>query len=88
MMRLMRRSVIPVADCDNSHVRYPMRSEREEELLRRARRLVDLGDQLQSIREEVEKTALDIYDEVGEGRGDRRDLVEDDDNGGGGVSED
>jgi hypothetical protein len=33
-----------------------MRSKQEEALLRRARKLVDLGDQLKSIREEVEQT--------------------------------
>jgi hypothetical protein len=64
-----------------------VRSKQEEALLRRARKLVDLGDQLKSIREEVEQIAFDIYDEVGEGRGSRRDL-EGDDKGGGGVTED
>jgi hypothetical protein len=64
-----------------------MRSKQEEALLRRARKLVDLGDQLQSIREEVEQIAFDIYGEVGEGREHRRDL-EGDDKGGGGVTED
>jgi hypothetical protein len=64
-----------------------MRSKQEEALLRRARKLVDLGDQLQSIREEVEQIAFDIYDEVGEGRENRRDL-EGDDQGAGGVTED
>ncbi|MGH2845150.1 MAG: hypothetical protein ACRDL0_03865 [Thermoleophilaceae bacterium] len=47
---------------------------------------MDLGDQLKSIREEVEQIAFDIYDEVGEGRESRRDL-EVDDNGGGDVTE-
>jgi hypothetical protein len=51
-----------------------MRSKQEEALLRRARKLVDLGDQLKSIREEVEQIAFDIYDEVGEDRESRRDL--------------
>lgn len=64
-----------------------MRSQQEEALLRRARKLVDLGDQLKSIREEVEQIAFDIYDEVGDGRENRRDL-EGDDKGGGGVTED
>jgi hypothetical protein len=64
-----------------------MRSKQEEALLRRARKLVDLGDQLKSIREEVEQIAFDIYDEVGEERESRRD-VEGDDKGGGGVTED
>jgi hypothetical protein len=59
-----------------------MQSKQEEALLRRARRLVDLGDQLKSIREELEQIAFDIYDEVGEGR-DRRG-----ENRGGGVTED
>jgi hypothetical protein len=64
-----------------------MRSKQEEALLRRARKLVDLGDQLQSIREKVEQIAFDIYDEVGEARENRRDL-QGDDNGRGGVTED
>jgi hypothetical protein len=64
-----------------------MRSKQEEALLGRARKLMDLGDQLKSIREELEQVAFDIYDEVGESRGDRRDL-EGDDKGGGGVTED
>jgi hypothetical protein len=64
-----------------------MRSKQEEALLRPARRLVDLGDQLKSIREEVEHIAFDIYDEVGQGRESRRTL-EGDDEGGGGVAED
>jgi hypothetical protein len=59
-----------------------MRSKQEEELLRRARKLVDLGDQLKAIREELEQIAFDIYDEVGESRDRERD------NGGGGVTED
>jgi hypothetical protein len=63
-----------------------MGSKQEEALLRRARKLVDLGDQLESIREEVEQIAFDIYDEVGEGRENRRDL--DGDDKGGGVSAD
>jgi hypothetical protein len=42
-----------------------MRSKQEEALLRRARKLVDLGDHLKSIREELEQVAFDIYDEVG-----------------------
>jgi hypothetical protein len=45
-----------------------MRSKQEEALLRRARKLMDLGDQLKSIREEVEQIALGIYDVVGEDR--------------------
>jgi hypothetical protein len=45
-----------------------MRSKQEEALLRRARKLVDLGDHLKSIREELEQVAFDIYDEVGESR--------------------
>jgi hypothetical protein len=64
-----------------------MRSKQEEALLRRARRLVDLGDQLRSIREEVEQIAFDIYDEVGQNRESRR-ALEGDDKGGGGVAED
>jgi hypothetical protein len=64
-----------------------MRSKQEEALLRRARKLVDLGDQLKSIREEVERIAFDIYDEVGQDRESRRDL-EGDDKGGGGVADD
>jgi hypothetical protein len=65
-----------------------MRSKQEEEaLLRRARKLVDLGDQRKSIREAVEQIAFDIYDEVGEDRESRRDL-EGDDNAGGGATED
>jgi hypothetical protein len=63
-----------------------MRSKQEEALLRRARKLVDLGDQLKSIREEIEQVAFDIYDEVGEGRESRRELQGD--KGGGGVTED
>ena len=63
-----------------------MRNKQEEALLRRARKLVDLGDQLKAIREEVEQIAFDIYDEVGEGRETRRD-IDDDDQGGGGVIE-
>jgi len=69
-----------------------MRTKQEEALLRRARKLVDLGDQLKSIREELEQVAFDIYDEVGESRS--RDREGDDgrdregDNGGGGVTED
>jgi hypothetical protein len=59
-----------------------MRSKQEEALLRRARRLVDLGDRLESIREELEQIAFDIYDEVGQSR-DREG-----DKGGGGVTED
>jgi hypothetical protein len=59
-----------------------MGSKQEEALLRRARKLVDLGDQLKSIREELEQVAFDIYDEVGEGR------KRDGDKGGGGVTED
>src|SRR5918993_716814 len=43
-----------------------VRSKQEEALLRRARKLVDLGDRLKSIREELEHVAFDIYDEVGE----------------------
>jgi hypothetical protein len=63
----------------------------EEALLRRARKLVDLGDHLKSIREELEQVAFDIYDEVGESRhreggvGESRDREAD--NGGGGVTE-
>jgi hypothetical protein len=49
--------------------------------------LVDLGDQLKSIRDEVEQIAFDIYDEVGEDRESRRNL-EGGDQGGGGVTED
>jgi hypothetical protein len=49
--------------------------------------LVDLGDELQSIREEVEQVAFDIYAEVGEDRDSRRDL-EGEDNGRGGVTQD
>jgi hypothetical protein len=64
-----------------------MRSKQEEALLRRARRLVDLGDQLKSIREEVERIAFDIYDEVGQDRESRRRALEGDDKGGGGVAE-
>jgi hypothetical protein len=45
-----------------------MRSMQEEALLRRARKLVDLGGQVKSIREEVEQIAFDICDEVGEDR--------------------
>ena len=59
-----------------------MRSKQEEALLRRARKLVDLGDQLKLIREELEQVAFDIYDEVGESR-DREG-----DDGGGDVTED
>jgi hypothetical protein len=66
--------------------RLLMRSKQEEALLRRARKLVDLGEQLKSIREELEQVAFDIYDEVGEGRESRRDR--EGDNGGGGVTED
>jgi hypothetical protein len=50
-----------------------MRSKQEDVLLRRARRLVDLGDQLKSIREELEQIAFDIYDEVGASRDDEGD---------------
>jgi hypothetical protein len=68
-----------------------MGSKQEEALLRRARKLVDLGDQLKSIREELEQVAFDIYDEVGESRDrKRRDLESRDsegDKGGGGVTE-
>jgi ribosomal protein L2 len=64
-----------------------MRSKQEEALLRRARRLVDLGDQLKSIREEVEQIAFDIYDEVGQDRESRR-ALEGNDNEGGGVAND
>jgi hypothetical protein len=63
-----------------------MRSKQEETLLRRARKLVDLGDQLKSIREEIEQIAFDMYDDVGEGRESRRDPVADD-KGGGSVTE-
>jgi hypothetical protein len=59
-----------------------MRSKQDEALLRRARRLVDLGDQLKSIREELEQIAFDIHDELGGSR-DREG-----DKGGGGVTED
>jgi hypothetical protein len=70
-----------------------MRSKQEEALLRRARKLVDLGDQLKSIREELEQVAFDIYDEVGESRDRERKEVEESrdregNNGGGGVTED
>jgi hypothetical protein len=64
-----------------------MGSKQEEALLHRARKLVDLGDQLKSIREEVERIAFDIYDEVGQDRESRRDL-EGDDKGGGCVADD
>lgn len=61
-----------------------MRSKQEEELLRRARKLVDLGDQLRAIREELEQVAFDIYDEVGESRDSKARDIE---GGGGGDAQ-
>jgi hypothetical protein len=69
-----------------------MRTKQEEALLRRARKLVDLDDQLKLIREELEQVAFDIYDEVGESRSRDREGDHGRDregaNGGSGVSED
>jgi hypothetical protein len=69
-----------------------MQSKQEEALLRRARELVDLGERLKSIREELEQIAFDIYDEVGESRDRAREGGQarrrEGDTGGGGVTED
>jgi hypothetical protein len=86
-MRKTQTSAYPPDASGGKEEEAAMRSKQEEALLRRARRLIDLGDQLKSIREEVEQIAFDIYDEVGEDRKSRRDL-EGDDKGGGGLAED
>jgi hypothetical protein len=69
-----------------------MRTKQEEALLRRARKLVDLDDQLKLTREELEQVAFDIYDEVGESRSRDREgdhgRGREGANGGSGVSED
>jgi hypothetical protein len=86
-MRKTQTSGYPPDASGGKEEEAAMRSKQEEALLRRARRLIDLGDQLKSIREEVEQIAFDIYDEVGEDRKSRRDL-EGHGKGGGGLAED